>query len=384
MQNDCKNIYSAEYARNKGTVAEDLRNSELSYPMVIGLITESSSGAIAKALQSQSEKDIEHALSILQSHTLKDICLTALEEARFSVKDLVDVWGRREAMSNNSPKALPDNESNDITSSTSDMETEALIADAYTVFQTLESEVVSSPLPFHTDGTVAKISKSDLDYWKQRCIPMISSLLDSCGVYASEEKTQQLRFLKDFVLPNLGPRPRGEHSQIKSMATFSGFPLQPSINLSGSGMAKLRYTFEPLDAMSGTESDPFALAPAKNMLVMLANHLGVWTGWIEALITAYHPTSDEVEEIRPKLCHYLKETIARTTGQSDFELPPMPRMWVSFIAFDLNGSSQAMKVYFDPKIKEAITGIPSCQYTLRVLRNLKRFENRIAVDMLEQ
>ena len=37
IQNDSKNLYSSEYANLKGTIAEDLRNRELTYPIVLGL-----------------------------------------------------------------------------------------------------------------------------------------------------------------------------------------------------------------------------------------------------------------------------------------------------------------------------------------------------------
>ncbi|KAL2293555.1 hypothetical protein FJTKL_05423 [Diaporthe vaccinii] len=43
-----------------------------------------------------------------------------------------------------------------------------------------------------------------------------------------------------------------------------------------------------------------------------------------------------------------------------------------------------MKAYFDPKVKEAATGIPSCKYCYQVLRSTTRFGNSTAVDMLEE
>ncbi len=104
-------------------------------------------------------------------------------------------------------------------------------------------------------GAIAKLPAADFEYWTQRCVPMVSSLLTSCGVYSSGRfffREAQLNFLLKYVVPNLGPRPTGPDANVFSMATFSAFPLQPSINLSNSGVAKLRYTFEPLDTLSGT------------------------------------------------------------------------------------------------------------------------------------
>ncbi|UNI24540.1 hypothetical protein JDV02_010276 [Purpureocillium takamizusanense] len=234
-------------------------------------------------------------------------------------------------------------------------------------------------------GNTVDQSATDLSYWNRRCIPMMSSLLKSCGVYSASDQEAQLRFLQEFVLPNLGPHPSGSGTQIPCMLTFSGFPLQPSINLSGSGVAKLRYAFEPLDILSGTAADPAALGPSQRLLAALVSHLGVWPGWIEAFITAFHPTLEGSRQIQAKVLEYFQRNLASSNGEARIQLPnKQPRLYSCFIAFDLEGPSQAMKVYFNPKTKEAETGLPSCQYTFQVLRTLERFENSTAVDMLEQ
>lgn len=98
LQNDCKNIYSTEYASSKGCVAEDLRNSELSYPIVVGLIVDGANGAMEEALQTRNDKDVEEALRILESAEVRNACLRALEEAGCGIEDIVAVWGRRETM----------------------------------------------------------------------------------------------------------------------------------------------------------------------------------------------------------------------------------------------------------------------------------------------
>lgn len=325
---------------------------------MVGLIAEGSNGVVEKALQTRNDEDIEEALRFLETPAVKNDCLQALEEASNGVEDLVASWGRRESMTS---------EMSDLTSSTLDSDT--------------------APSETATDmnlDTTARLSAEDVSYWNHQCIPMMSSLLQSCGVYSPADQDAQLRFLQEFVVPNLGPRPSSLKSQITSMATFSGFPLQPSINLSNTGSAKARYTFEPLDALSGTTADPFALGPARRMISTLSSHLGVWPGWIEAMVSAYHPSHEEVQRLQPNLREYITKVLTRTTGQEVFDLPEISRLWVCFIAFDLDGSSQSMKVYFDPKIKEATTGIPSCQYAFQVLRGLERFGNSRATDMMEQ
>lgn len=339
----------------------------MSYPIVVGLILEKSNGeaVVERALKTRSDTDIEEALNFLQNPGVRDACLQALEEATIGVEDLVTSWGRRESMSNGSSTSIAKSRKR---AASEDM---------------ASSE--NQPATKVAKCTTTDISAEDLAYWKQRCIPMVESLLLSCGAYSPSDQASQLKFLQENVIPNLGPRPAGPDSRVISMATFAGFPLQPSINISSSGSTKLRYTFEPLDGQSGTPEDPFALGPAQKILFKIANHLGVWKGWIEDLAAAYHPTAQELQEMRPRIRQYLKDVLNRTTGQSDvMDLPEMPRMWVCFIAFDLDGPTQAMKAYFDPKVKEAATGTPSCKYCYQVLRSMTRFGNSTAVDMLEE
>ncbi|KAL2293556.1 hypothetical protein FJTKL_05424 [Diaporthe vaccinii] len=283
----------------------------MSYPIVVGLILEKANGeaVVERALKTRSDTDIEEALNFLQNPGVRDACLQALEEATIGVEDLVTSWGRRESMSNGSSTSIAKSRKH---AASEDM---------------ASSE--NQPATKVAKCTTTDISAEDLAYWKQRCIPMVESLLQSCGAYSPSDQASQLEFLQENVIPNLGPRPAGPDSRVISMATFAGFPLQPSINISSSGSTKLRYTFEPLDGQSGTPEDPSALGPAQNILFKIANHLGVWKGWIEDLAAAYHPTAQEVQEMRPRIRQYLKDVLNRTTGQSDvMDLPEMPRMWV--------------------------------------------------------
>lgn len=98
LQNDCKNIYSQEYASNKGSAAEDLRNGELSFPIVTALNEESACHLIEKALESRTEEDIEAAISALRSERVEEACMQALHDASKGLDKLVALWGRREKM----------------------------------------------------------------------------------------------------------------------------------------------------------------------------------------------------------------------------------------------------------------------------------------------
>ncbi|KAB8261872.1 terpenoid synthase [Aspergillus pseudonomiae] len=69
LQNDCKNVYSSDYAKAKGAIAEDLRNGELTYPIVVAL-NASQGHHVARALEFRSPHNIRQALRVIQSEQI--------------------------------------------------------------------------------------------------------------------------------------------------------------------------------------------------------------------------------------------------------------------------------------------------------------------------
>ncbi|PFH59496.1 hypothetical protein XA68_12256 [Ophiocordyceps unilateralis] len=98
LQNDCKNIYSPEYNGSKGAVAEDLRNGELSFPIVVALNDNSCGPIMRRAFQSRAAADVEAALKSLQAPQVKRACIEALQQAGVGMEKMVSLWGRREKM----------------------------------------------------------------------------------------------------------------------------------------------------------------------------------------------------------------------------------------------------------------------------------------------
>ncbi|KAL8646251.1 MAG: hypothetical protein Q9210_006239 [Variospora velana] len=79
-QNDCKTIYSKDYAKAKGALAENLRNGEFSYPILPAL--GQPDGSISeKALKSRSEANVKRALGVVRRDEIRGACLVELEEA---------------------------------------------------------------------------------------------------------------------------------------------------------------------------------------------------------------------------------------------------------------------------------------------------------------
>lgn len=90
-------MYSSEYDKSKGAAAEDLRNGELSYPIIIGL-NHPQGYLVEKALGSRNGADLQRALCVLQSEQVKAICLAEFKEVGRDIPDWVKLWGRKEKM----------------------------------------------------------------------------------------------------------------------------------------------------------------------------------------------------------------------------------------------------------------------------------------------
>lgn len=97
LQNDCKNLYSTEYARLKGAVAEDLRNNELTYPVVLALDAPGGK-CVVQALESPSRRNVRHALTVIRSDTVREQCMAELHRSGNAIQDWLELWGRKEKM----------------------------------------------------------------------------------------------------------------------------------------------------------------------------------------------------------------------------------------------------------------------------------------------
>lgn len=78
-------------------MAEDLRNGEFSYPIILAL-SQPEGNFVAKALESRTEKDFEKALAVVQSDPVKSLCLRELKQVGADIRDFVEIWGRKERL----------------------------------------------------------------------------------------------------------------------------------------------------------------------------------------------------------------------------------------------------------------------------------------------
>ncbi|KAJ5968223.1 hypothetical protein N7501_004471 [Penicillium viridicatum] len=97
LQNDCKNVYSSEYAKLKGSVAEDLHNREMTYPIVLALDAPGGHW-VAEALESPSPRNIRNAMKVIRCGYVRNICMNELANSGASVKEWLEIWGRKEKL----------------------------------------------------------------------------------------------------------------------------------------------------------------------------------------------------------------------------------------------------------------------------------------------
>ena len=97
LQNDCKNVYSSDYAKAKGAFAEDIRNGEFTYPIILAL-NQPNGRAVEVALEHRTEAKINTALSVVRSDGVRGVCLQELKQVGSTIREFVEIWGRKETM----------------------------------------------------------------------------------------------------------------------------------------------------------------------------------------------------------------------------------------------------------------------------------------------
>lgn len=90
-------MFSSEYVKLKGHVAEDLYNREMTYPIVLALDAPGRHW-VTMALQSPSPYNIRNALKVIRSSYVREKCTAELEESGRSVKEWLELWGRNEKL----------------------------------------------------------------------------------------------------------------------------------------------------------------------------------------------------------------------------------------------------------------------------------------------
>lgn len=81
----------------KGSVAEDLRNREMTFPIVLAL--DAPNGHyVARALESPSSQNIRNALKVIRCEEVREMCMDELKSSSATIQDWLALWGRKEKL----------------------------------------------------------------------------------------------------------------------------------------------------------------------------------------------------------------------------------------------------------------------------------------------
>ncbi|CAG8227416.1 unnamed protein product [Penicillium olsonii] len=106
---------------------------------------------------------------------------------------------------------------------------------------------------YHVLNKIMEFPNEDQRLWWHSTAPMFAQMLQFAK-YDSHSQYLHLTTYKKYVIPFLGVYPRNDKARWLSILTRYGTPFELSLNCSG---PLVRYTFEPINAATGTPQDPF-------------------------------------------------------------------------------------------------------------------------------
>ncbi|PYI20204.1 dimethylallyl tryptophan synthase [Aspergillus violaceofuscus CBS 115571] len=205
------------------------------------------------------------------------------------------------------------------------------------------------PLPCQTLSRSFAFSSNDEVKWWQSTAPMFARMMTA----AKYDVHAQYRFLcihREFVIPNMGPYPRkGQPMHWKSHLTRFGLPFELSFNYSKS---LLRFAFEPLGPLTGSETDPYNTKQIHTVLRALkAVVADLDLDWFNHFVSELVVTDEEVENIRK---NKLEIPCFKTQNKLAADLEPDGRI--------------VFKAYIYPRIKSIASGTPKDQLMFNAIR----------------
>lgn len=107
---------------------------------------------------------------------------------------------------------------------------------------------------YQTLSTIFDFKNEDERLWWHSTAPMFAQMLQLSNRYDPHSQYKFLGLYKKFVIPYLRDYPIRGRSRWMSILTRYGTPFELSLNCSDS---VVRFTYEPINSLTGTEHDPF-------------------------------------------------------------------------------------------------------------------------------
>jgi tryptophan 4-dimethylallyltransferase len=139
---------------------------------------------------------------------------------------------------------------------------------------------------YQTLSTILDFRNEDQKLWWHSTAPMFAQMLQVSGRYSHHAQYRFLGFYKKCIIPFLGVYPVDDtRERWMSILTRYGTPFELSLNCSQS---IVRFTYEPINSLTGTSEDPFnthAIWDALSHLIPLQNINLEWFRKLKADLT---------------------------------------------------------------------------------------------------
>ncbi|KAE8133799.1 aromatic prenyltransferase [Aspergillus pseudotamarii] len=193
------------------------------------------------------------------------------------------------------------------------------------------------PKPFYVLSQALNLTNKDHAKWWYSTAPMFATMMAGSG-YDVHAQYKFLCIHREVIIPALGPYPeKGQQMHWKSHLTRFGLPFELSFNYSKS---LLRFAFEPLGPVTGTQDDPFntqAIRPVLQDLKAIVP--GVDLEWFDHFTNALVVSDEDIQTLR----------------DANTEIPVFKTQ--NKLAADLEPSGHiVLKTYIYPRIKSIATG----------------------------
>ncbi|KAI3135362.1 hypothetical protein CBS147330_3414 [Penicillium roqueforti] len=201
----------------------------------------------------------------------------------------------------------------------------------------IEPPNASSCLVYQTITEFADFPDHDQKLWWHSTAPMFAEMLKVAG-YDIHSRYKALGLYQKFIIPFLGVYPTKTNDRWLSILTRYGTPFELSLNCTHS---VVRYTFEPINAATGSLKDPFnthAIWDALDTLIPLQKGID--------LEFFAHLKRDLT--VNDQDTAYLLEK-KKVGGQIRTQ---------NKLALDLKGGEFVLKAYIYPALKSLATGKP--------------------------
>jgi DMATS type aromatic prenyltransferase len=185
--------------------------------------------------------------------------------------------------------------------------------------------------------------QDDVSFWWDALSGPLATLFQT-NKYSDSQQLYYLRWLRQWIMPAMGPRPSPIDGKphYGAWLTHDGSRLEYSLNWKEKKPDQtIRFTIEPTSREAGTPADPLNQLAARKLLTAMAKDLdGVDLTRFEIFHAETRVPNDAAEEI-----------IAKNPPGA-----PLTGVWV---AFDLERGGIVAKAYFLPHLKAILTGIPT-------------------------